>query len=83
MVSRANGILFYNEIVIDHFMNPRNVGELSEQKYSGFTVVGDPECGDQMKLWILVRDQCIQKNLFQVVPVPRSDSHKQHAHRIG
>lgn len=46
------GVIFYNEIVIDHFTNPRNVGEIEDA--DGFALVGDPSCGDQMKLWIKV-----------------------------
>ncbi len=45
-------VLFYNETVIDHFTNPRNVGEIDDA--DGFALVGDPSCGDQMKLWIKV-----------------------------
>jgi len=45
-------VLFYNEVVIEHFMCPRNVGELP--RADGFGLVGDPSCGDQMKLWIAV-----------------------------
>ncbi|MCX5899836.1 MAG: iron-sulfur cluster assembly scaffold protein [Proteobacteria bacterium] len=45
-------VLFYNETVIDHFTNPRNVGEIDNA--DGFALVGDPSCGDQMKLWIKV-----------------------------
>ncbi len=45
-------VLFYNETVIEHFTNPRNVGEMPEA--DGYAVVGDPACGDQMKLWIKV-----------------------------
>jgi len=44
--------IFYNDIVIDHFTNPRNVGEIDNA--DGFALVGDPTCGDQMKLWIRV-----------------------------
>ena len=44
--------IFYNDIVIDHFTNPRNVGEIDNA--DGFALVGDPACGDQMKLWIKV-----------------------------
>jgi len=47
-------VLFYNETVIDHFTNPRNVGEMIDEEADGFAVVGDPSCGDQMKLWIKV-----------------------------
>ncbi len=45
-------VLFYNETVIDHFTSPRNVGEIDNP--DGFALVGDPACGDQMKLWIRV-----------------------------
>lgn len=45
-------LLFYNETVIDHFTNPRNVGEIDNA--DGYALVGDPSCGDQMKLWIKV-----------------------------
>ena len=41
----------YSNEVLDHFHNPRNVGELDEP-----TVVADasnPVCGDAMRLWIL------------------------------
>lgn len=49
-------VLYYNDTVIDHFTNPRNVGEMSEGCADGYALVGDPSCGDQMKLWILVED---------------------------
>jgi nitrogen fixation NifU-like protein len=45
-------VIFYNETVIDHFTNPRNVGEMEQA--DGYALVGDPSCGDQMKLWIKV-----------------------------
>ena len=44
--------IFYNDIVIEHFTRPRNVGEI--ENADGFALVGDPACGDQMKLWIKV-----------------------------
>ncbi|UCH96144.1 MAG: iron-sulfur cluster assembly scaffold protein [Candidatus Aminicenantes bacterium] len=47
-------VLFYNETVMDHFLNPRNVGEMSEGEANGFSLTGDPACGDQMMLWIKV-----------------------------
>ena len=63
-------VLFYNEVVIDHFMNPRNVGELSEVEADGFGLVGDPSCGDQMKLWIAVRDGRIARIAFKSFGCP-------------
>jgi nitrogen fixation NifU-like protein len=47
-------VLFYNELVADHSANPRNVGEIDDA--DGCAVVGDPACGDQMKLWIRVEE---------------------------
>jgi nitrogen fixation NifU-like protein len=47
-------VLFYNELVADHSANPRNVGEIADA--DGVAAVGDPTCGDQMKLWIKVDD---------------------------
>ncbi|NMB77270.1 MAG: iron-sulfur cluster assembly scaffold protein [Myxococcales bacterium] len=63
-------VLFYNEVVIDHFMNPRNVGELPEAETDGFGLVGDPSCGDQMKLWIAVRDDRIARVAFKSFGCP-------------
>lgn len=45
-------VLYYNEIVSDHSVNPRNVGEIADA--NGYALVGDPECGDSMQLWIKV-----------------------------
>jgi len=63
-------VLFYNEIVIDHFSNPRNVGELADEETDGFGLVGDPMCGDQMKLWIAVRNNHIARIAFKSFGCP-------------
>ena len=42
----------YSEKVMDHFMNPRNVGELKEADGAG--TVGNPVCGDMMTFQIKV-----------------------------
>jgi nitrogen fixation NifU-like protein len=63
-------VLFYNEVVIDHFVNPRNVGELPATETDGFGLVGDPACGDQMKLWIAVREGRIGKIAFKSFGCP-------------
>ncbi len=63
-------VLFYNEFVIDHFMHPRNVGELPEAETDGFGLVGDPSCGDQMKLWIAVCDDRIARIAFKSFGCP-------------
>ncbi len=45
----------YNETVIDHYENPRNVGSFDKQEAGvGTGVVGAPACGDVMKLQIKV-----------------------------
>lgn len=47
----------YNEKVIDHYENPRNVGSLDKaDSRVGTGLVGAPACGDVMKLQIKVRD---------------------------
>lgn len=52
----------YNEKVMDHFQNPRNVGEISNP--SGVGEVGNMKCGDIMKIFIKVEDNIIQDVKF-------------------
>ena len=47
----------YSKKVMDHFMNPRNVGELKNPDRVG--EVGNPRCGDIMKMYIKVKDNVI------------------------
>ena len=63
-------VLFYNEMVVEHFTNPRNVGELSAAETDGFGIVGDPACGDQLKLWIAVQDARIARIAFKSFGCP-------------
>ena len=50
----------YSEKVLDHYENPRNVGQLDENsKNVGNGMVGAPACGDVMRLQIQVNDQGI------------------------
>ena len=44
----------YSEKVMEHFTNPRNVGEI--ENADGVGLVGNPVCGDVMKLFIKVED---------------------------
>ena len=47
----------HSEKVIDHYENPRNVGQLDENsKNVGTGMVGAPACGDVMRLQIQVND---------------------------
>jgi nitrogen fixation protein NifU and related proteins len=52
----------YSEKVMDHFMNPRNVGEIKDA--DGVGEVGNPRCGDIMKMFIKVKDDVIEDIKF-------------------
>ena len=56
-VQHAGPLLFYNDVVIDHCTNPRNVGEVENP--DGEVVIGDPSCGDQMKVTMKITDNRI------------------------
>ena len=45
----------YSKKVMDHFMNPRNVGEIADA--DGVGEEGNPTCGDAMKIFIKVDDK--------------------------
>ena len=47
--------LDYSQKVMDHFMNPRNVGEISNA--DGVGEAGNPKCGDIMKIYLKVNDE--------------------------
>jgi NifU-like protein len=47
----------YNATVMEHFLNPRNTGELAHPTHTAF--VKNAACGDQLKLTLLVREGVI------------------------
>jgi nitrogen fixation NifU-like protein len=47
----------YSEKVMDHFTNPRNVGDMEDA--DGVGTEGNPTCGDAMKIFIKVKDDRI------------------------
>ena len=51
-LSDEAGYLVYNETLIDHFMHPRNVGEIENP--DAMAVVGDPTCGDFIRVYLKV-----------------------------
>lgn len=48
----------YSEKVMQHFMNPQNVGEIAD--YDGIGEIGNPICGDMMTFYIKVKDNRIE-----------------------
>lgn len=53
----------YNETVMEHFTNPRNVGEIEDA--DGVGEVGSPQCGDIMKIFLKVEDNIIKDIKFK------------------
>jgi nitrogen fixation NifU-like protein len=50
----ASDMPVYSQKVMDHFMHPRNVGEIDDA--DGVGEVGNPVCGDMMTFYIKVKD---------------------------
>lgn len=53
----------YSDKVMDHFMNPRNVGEIENP--DGVGEEGNPVCGDMMTFYIKVKDNCLEDVKFK------------------
>ncbi len=53
----------YSEQVMDHFQNPRNVGELENPDTVG--EVGNPSCGDIIQLYLKINDEVIEDIRFK------------------
>lgn len=53
----------YSEQVMEHFRNPRNVGEIEDPDGTGH--VGNPVCGDIMELYIKVNNNIISQARFK------------------
>ncbi len=53
----------YSEKVLEHFRNPRNVGEIPDA--DGVGTVGNPVCGDMMTIYIKVKDNRIADIKFK------------------
>jgi len=53
----------YTEQVMDHFMNPRNVGEIEDA--SGVGTVGNAKCGDIMKVYLEIEDGIVKDAKFK------------------
>ncbi len=55
--------IMYSEKVMDHFTNPRNVGDMEDA--DGIGTEGNPTCGDAMKIYIKVKDDRIVDAKFK------------------
>ena len=55
--------MIYTDKVMDHFRNPRNVGEIEDA--NGIGEVGNAKCGDIMRVYLKVEDNIIQDVKFQ------------------
>lgn len=55
----------YNEVIMDHFNNPRNVGESSRK--DGVGQVGSPVCGDTTMIYLDVKDGRIEDIKFKTL----------------
>jgi len=53
----------YSEKVMEHFANPRNVGEIKDA--NAVSQVGNPKCGDIMKIYMRIEDGIIQDVSFK------------------
>lgn len=53
----------YNDVVMEHFLNPKNVGEMENPDGSG--IYGSPVCGDMMQIQIKVEDDKITDAKFK------------------
>lgn len=55
----------YNEKVLDHFQNPRNMGKMDDPDTEA--TVGNPQCGDVMKIMLKIKDNKIKDIKFQTM----------------
>ena len=53
----------YSEKVLDHFTNPRNVGEIPDA--DGVGQVGNPKCGDIMKMYLKIENNIVVDAKFK------------------
>ena len=56
-------MIMYGKKVMDHFMNPRNVGDIKDA--DGIGEVGNPVCGDMMTFYIKVKDNKLDDVKFK------------------
>lgn len=62
------GYIVYNKIILDHFKNPRHVGEIEDP--DGAALVGDPNCGDYIQLHLTIDGDKITDIKYKVFGCP-------------
>ncbi len=55
----------YSEKAMEHFLNPKNMGEIDDA--DGIGEVGNPKCGDLMTIYIKVKDGTIEDMRFKTL----------------
>lgn len=55
--------MLYSDKVLDHFTNPRNVGEIPDA--DGIGEVGNAKCGDIMKMYLKIKGDTIEDVKFK------------------
>ena len=58
-------MIMYSELVMEHFRNPRNMGSIEDA--DGVGEVGNPQCGDIMRITIKVKDDILEDVKFQTL----------------
>lgn len=58
----------YSPKVFDHFLTPRNNGVLEDA--NGIGEIGDPECGDHLKVYVRIEDDMVRDIKFQIKGCP-------------
>jgi len=53
-----------NQNILDHFLNPSNIGEI--ENADGYAKIGDPTCGDFIKVWICINNEKITDFKYKV-----------------
>ena len=65
----------YTDTVMDHFMHPRNVGEIADA--DGVGEVGNAKCGDIMKMYLKIKDGKIEDVKFETFGCGRAGPDQQ------
>lgn len=60
----------YSELVMDHFMNPRNIGVIEDA--DAIIQVGDSKCGDSLLLFLKIEDDVIIDVKYRIKGCPAS-----------